>query len=167
MKGYKRILIPLFTVFWGLWSSPVTGQSQNSDLDCPIAVSEQFESGFQISTQTAKPEIVSARNPSQTEHTIPSLWWAVEQFDPLEGNLVTTWQANRTTQVIDIIVNQRSWQNLDNPYSFVHRMGSVARDYQYQLRVLNQQQNCLAIYICDFDTDPAKCNVNFSDIVSR
>jgi len=161
MKGCKGILIPLLTIFWGISSTAATAQSQNSNLGCPIAVSHQFEPGFQIRTQTAEPEIVSASNPSQTEHTIPSLWWAVEQFDSLEGNLVTTWQANRTTQVIDIIVNQRNWRSLEDiaRYSFVNRMGSVARDYQYQLRVLNQQQNCLAIYVCDFDIDPAKCYI--------
>jgi len=165
---YQLVCQILFFVSF-IWTNVTTvgvaqSQSSNRDQICNITPSDQFQAGFQIRTlEPEKATIISARTPSQTEMTIPSLWWAVEQFDPLEGQLVTHWEANRTTQVINLIVNNRLWRTLDyiERYSFVNRFGTVARDYNYHLSVISQEQDCLAIYTCNFQVTPPNCQINF------
>lgn len=94
--------------------------------------------------------------------TIPSLWWAKEQFG---GKLLDNWlayQGNGTTAArIDLVVNRQTWSLLDylQRYDFVNHFGTVARDYGYNVRVFNYQKELLATYTCNFSTTPRLCNI--------
>lgn len=158
-------VIPFVSLIWTNLATVVVAQSfDNNNPTCQITPSDQFQTGFQIQALETKEEnIISAMTPSLTEMTIPSLWWAVEQFDPLDGKLVTNWEANKTTQVIHLIVNNRFWRTLDyiDRYSFINRFGTVARDYNYNLKVLSQQKDCLGVYQCNWTETLPNCWIEF------
>lgn len=107
--------------------------------------------------------VITADTISQTGITTPSLWWAEEQYDPFEGKLIDNWIAYPNERRIDLVVNRQLWTLLDylKRYSFVNQLGTVARGYQYNLRVFNQQKQCLAIYTCNFSTAPDQCEIDF------
>ena len=102
--------------------------------------------------------VVSANTISATGLTRPSLWWADEQF----GNkLLNNWCAYPTEGQIDLIVNRQIWSLLTylERYAFVNHFGTVARDFQYNVRVFNQQNTLLATYTCNFSATPVSCNL--------
>ncbi|MEB3336455.1 MAG: hypothetical protein VKJ46_03265 [Leptolyngbyaceae bacterium] len=116
-------------------------------------------------TQLAKPgscprqmDVVTADTICQSHQTIPSLWWAKEQFG---GQLLDNWVAyphkSQRDRRVDLVVNQQAWSLLDylEHYEFVHHFGTVAQDYGYNLRVFNRQGTQLAAYTCDFRTAPS------------
>lgn len=107
--------------------------------------------------------VITANTISQDKLTVPSLWWAKEN---LENKLLDNWIAypasdNQPARV-DLIVNQQVWSLLDylERYDFVNRLGSVARNYGYNVRVFNYQQERLGTYTCNFSTTPAFCNID-------
>jgi hypothetical protein len=97
--------------------------------------------------------VVTATTISQKNLTVPSLWWAKEQFG---GKLLDNWLAypgnGSTPHRVDLIVNRQLWSLLDylERYEFVNHLGTVARDYGYNTRVFNRQGLLLAAYTCDF-----------------
>jgi hypothetical protein len=95
--------------------------------------------------------IVTATNISQVELSIPSLWWAKQQFDPYKGKLIKNWLAYPDEKRIDLVVNRQLWSlmNYLDRYRFLHEFGTVARSYDYELRVVNQYEQCLATYHFD------------------
>ena len=109
--------------------------------------------------------VVTANTICQRELTVPSLWWAKEQF----GNkLLDNWlayPANGTTAArVDLVVNQQGWSLLDyvQRYGFVNKFGNVAQDYGYNVRVFNYQKELLATYTCNFNTTPQQCNLQLN-----
>jgi len=100
-------------------------------------------------------DVVTKDTICQTHLTIPSLWWADEQF----GNkLLENWLAYPNEKRIDLVVNRQRWGLMDyyERYAFVHRMGVLVRgngetgEAGYDLRVFNRQEPdiCLAAYAC-------------------
>ncbi len=157
----KLITVPSLAILvWANLATAIAPQSLDSTEFCDLELATGFQPGFQIRSQQEE-AIVSARTPSQTEMTIPSLWWATQQFDPLDGDLVNYWQANRRSKVIAIIVNNQRWRSLNylQQYSFVNKFGTVARDYNYNLAILNEQEDCLANYTCNYDEKLPDCQV--------
>jgi hypothetical protein len=114
--------------------------------------------------QGANPDgrVITSNTISQQGLTVPSLWWAKEQFG---GNVLSNWLAypaqGETTGRIDLLVNRQNWTSLDyiGRYEFVNRFGTVARDYGYNIRVFNEQEELLASYTCDFRQNPTQCNM--------
>jgi hypothetical protein len=106
----------------------------------------------EISSTTAIP-VVTATTPSQAGLTVPSLWWAREQFG---GKLLDSWIAypsrDNTPSYIDLLVHRDVWNLLDylERYTFVNQFGFTASDYGYNLRVFDRQKNLLATYTCNF-----------------
>ncbi len=104
------------------------------------------------SISIAKP-VVTATTPSQAGLTVPSLWWAKDQFG---GNLLDSWIAyskgDDTSSHIDLLVHREIWNLLDylERYTFVNQFGLTAGDYGYNLRVFDRQENLLATYTCNF-----------------
>ncbi|WP_143780321.1 hypothetical protein [Leptolyngbya sp. 'hensonii'] len=103
--------------------------------------------------------IVTINTICQLRLTIPSLWWAKEQFSGKEqfgGRLLENWLAYRgdgnMTSRIDLVVNAQVWSLLNDldRYAFVHKFGNIARSYGYNIRVFNRQGAPLASYVCDF-----------------
>ncbi|MBD1870805.1 hypothetical protein H6F95_26605 [Cyanobacteria bacterium FACHB-471] len=97
--------------------------------------------------------VITADTVSQTDLTLPSLWWADEQFG---GKLLNNWFAftgsNGETRRVDLIVNQQIWSlyNYLERYTFINQLGTAAQEFGYSTRVYNQQQEPLAAYICEF-----------------
>ena len=114
--------------------------------------------------------IVAANTVSQSDLTIPSLWWAQKQFG---GALLTYWVAYSGTdgapRRIDLLVDQQVWNGTSyiDRYAFITQMGETAKDFSYNLRVFTWRGDLLGAYVCDFSpidsTDsqaaPPQCNV--------
>lgn len=109
-------------------------------------------------------EVVTANSFSQTSMTIPSLWWPQEQFDKFGGRLVNNWLAYPQERRIDLIVNTQLWRimNYLERYSFVNSFGTIARSYNYNLRVFSQNQQCLALYYYNSNSNPPKWELNLT-----
>jgi hypothetical protein len=130
-------------------------------------VTEDFEAPLELSRlkpgASLNDGVITADTISQSELTIPSLWWAKEQFG---GKLLDNWLAypgdGTTAARIDLVVNQQIWSLLDylERYEFINHFGNVARDYGYNLRVFNHKKELLAAYTCDFNTNPRLCSIN-------
>ncbi len=109
--------------------------------------------------------VVTANTISQSELTVPSLWWAK---DNSEKKLLDNWIAypasGRESARVDLIVNQQIWSLLDylERYDFVNRLGNNARTYGYNVRVFNYQQELLGTYTCSFAASPASCRINMN-----
>lgn len=133
-------------------SSPARAQILAPEFSC--------QSGAEI-TQIPEQDIVTPQSASEAGITVPSLWWAQQQFDPFDGKLISTWRAYQDLQQVDLIVNRQLWALMDyiERYSFVYHLGTVARDYNYDLKVFNQRQECLAVYTCDYSVTPAACKI--------
>jgi hypothetical protein len=87
-----------------------------------------------------------------------SIWWAAQQFDPFAGNLIQNWLTYPQKQQINLTVDWQLWTILDyfGRYRFVNQFGTVVRKYGYTLNVLNQKEQCLAIYKYNSTTKPPK-----------
>jgi len=123
-----------------------------------------------LAPDAPKKGVVTANTISQKHLTVPSLWWAKEQFG---GKLLDNWLAypsqGTTTPRVDLIVNRQIWSLLDyvERYDFVNSLGSVARDYGYNVRVFNYQQELLATYTCNFNIQPSLCSMDNLDATGR
>jgi hypothetical protein len=104
--------------------------------------------------------VVTKDTISQTELTLPSLWWAHEQF----GNkLLENWLAYPDKRRVDLVVSRQRWGLMDylQRYEFVNHMGTVVRPDGYNLRVFNRQDPTLPIaaYTCNFNVSPPACRI--------
>lgn len=103
----------------------------------------------------------------QAELTIPSLWWAGEQFG---GKLLETWLAypgrDRIAGRVDLVVNRQNWSlsNYLERYQFVNKLGTVARGYGYNTRVFNPQGELLAAYTCNFNSSQLPCQITLESL---
>lgn len=126
-------------------------------------------SGEAIALQTV-PQVKDAKaNASSATHfPPPSLWWAKDQFDPFGGRLLEKWKPDVNLQQIDLWVNRQLWSTMDyvTRYQFVNKFGTIARESRYNLRVLNAQNKCLAIYYCRFDAIPNQCELLIETVKS-
>ncbi|MEP0751893.1 hypothetical protein NDA03_06640 [Trichocoleus sp. Lan] len=117
-----------------------------------------------LESRPPRSTVIRADSMSQAKPTVPSLWWAEEQFG---GKLLENWLAYPDRQRVDLVVNRQLWSLLNyiGRYSFVNNFGTVARDYGYNTRVFiaNQPQEPLATYTCNFSTTPVVCDL---DIIS-
>jgi hypothetical protein len=114
---------------------------------------------------------ITANTISPSQLANPSLWWAEEQFDQFNGKLIQNWIAypKKNKKRVDLIVNRQLWSLLDylGRYSFLSRYGAAARDYQYDVRVFNEQADPLAAYTCNYDITPPACQLILSDSFGR
>lgn len=99
--------------------------------------------------------------PSATEFTVPSLWWVKDQFtakEPSINKLVQSWSASPSAGLapgrVDYKVNRQLWSLLDylERYTFLNDFGAAAKDFGYNIRILDGQDATLAAYTCDFST---------------
>ena len=106
-------------------------------------------------------DLITANTISATEVAIPSLWWAKEQFNEVGGKLINNWIAYQDEKRIDMVVNAQLWTLLDylGRYRFVNNFGTVARDYEYDVRVFNQQGERLATYTCNYTPELPVCEL--------
>jgi hypothetical protein len=109
---------------------------------------------------------------SQTHLTIPSFWWLRDEIAAqaeFGRRLIDGWLAcpeqNSQWNRVDFLVNQQVWSLLDylERYEFVHRLGTVASDYRYNVRVFDRQGALLASYTCAFDSNVASATKELLD----
>lgn len=109
--------------------------------------------------------VTTADTFNQDKLTVPSLWWAKENS---ESKLLDNWIAypatTKASARVDLIVNQQIWSLLDylERYQFINRLGTNARNYGYNVRVFNYQQELLGTYTCNFEATPANCRINMN-----
>ena len=115
------------------------------------------------------PGVITANTISQTGISTPSLWWAEDQFDEFGGKLLTNWIAYPDTNRIDLVVSRQPWTLLDYlaRYSFVNRFGTVARGYNYDVRVFNDQAALLATYTCNYTQEQPDCQLFIFDTLGQ
>jgi hypothetical protein len=145
------------------WFPPAVAQNKPS---APVSCQEPLELALLESNSTLNEEnqnIVTDRTISQDHLTVPSLWWAKEQFDPYGNRTIVNWLAYRDRQRIDLIVNRQLWSLLNyvERYRLVNKFGTTAREYGYNLRIFDRQKKCLVTYSCDFKTTPNQCQIDF------
>ncbi|WP_413174454.1 hypothetical protein [Anabaena azotica] len=110
--------------------------------------------------------VITANIINQSGLTIPSLWWAKENS---ENKLLDNWIAYPASEQeparVDLIVNQQIWSLLDylERYNFVNGLGSMARNFGYNIRVFNYQRDMLATYTCNLSISPSSCNIQMSN----
>lgn len=117
----------------------------------------------EVSTQLPadENELSEEANVALAGISIPSLWWAREQFDPFGGKLISNWLTKPQSKQIDLVVNWQFWTLLDylGRYRFINQFGTVARKHGYDLRIFNQQKQCLALYEYNQVTNPPKWEI--------
>ena len=112
-----------------------------------------------------KGNVITADTIYQKQLTVPSLWWAQEQS---ENKLLDNWIAYPANNVqpgrVDLIVNEQIWNALEGieRYSFVNRLGSVARTYGYNVRVFNYEKEPLASYTCNLNLETPLCSIDMN-----
>jgi hypothetical protein len=116
-------------------------------------------------TQPTK-NIITAKTIHPQKLTVPSLWWAKENS---ENKLLDNWIAYPASKTepprVDLIVNQQIWSLLDymERYVFVNRLGGIASQSGYNIRVFDYQKEPLATYTCNFPQSPTLCSIQISN----
>ncbi|MGD1920276.1 MAG: hypothetical protein ACFCAD_16170, partial [Pleurocapsa sp.] len=95
-----------------------------------------------------------------------SIWWAAEQFDPFDGNLIDNWLSYPQKQQINLMVDWQLWTTLDyfGRYRFVNQFGTVVRRHGYDLNVLSQKEQCLATYKYNSSSKPPKWELHLEKL---
>ncbi len=111
--------------------------------------------------------LINSTTPSQSELSIPSVWWAEELFG---GNLVIHWLAyprtDRGERQVNVIVSPERWARYSylQRYAFVYHFGTVLQQDDSQLLVQNIRGELLAAYICDDTPHEARFRNGSNDI---
>lgn len=165
LQSLLLLTVSLSVAIFVKLASPLSAQTPNipQPTDAPLELSL-------LAPNAPKKGVVTANTISQKHLTIPSLWLAKELYG---GKLLDNWIAypsqGNTPPRIDLIVNRQIWSLLDyvERYEFVNNLGSVARDYGYNVRVFNYQQELLATYTCNFNIQPNLCSMANLDATGK
>ena len=162
---FKLLSLTLATSQLALLPQLVLAQTPSSTATCDAVANSQLPA--ENSQLEEEVNTITANTISQTGITIPSLWWAKEQFDIYGGKLITNWFAYPEKQQIDLVVNRQLWTLLNylGRYRLVNEFGTVAREYGYTLRIFNQYQKCLATYQYNINSVPPKWEIKFDPSV--
>lgn len=149
------VLLSVFAMFM-----PHSASAQTSSAPAPSLEPLETEL-LNPDAPLARRDVITANTISPTGITNPSFWWAKQQFDEFEGKLINNWIAYRDEKRVDLVVNSQLWTLLDylGRYRFVHKFGNAASDYQYDVRVFNQQAALLATYTCDRAKTSVDCQI--------
>ncbi len=93
-----------------------------------------------VATQAQNPDTPIPIQPSQ-----PSLWW---QSDRLSQGLIEDWVIDSDTKLIRLKINTQVWLAADyiKRYSVMQKLGTVARQNNYDVLLENNRQIKLAEY---------------------
>ena len=174
MKSYGRLIfIACFLTI--LISETAIGEIDQNQLNstdivhgCSVLDQKALVSINDFKTTIKRREVTSSKN---SRRTIPDsvqarFWWAVEQFDPFDGELVQNWLTYPQQQQINLVVNWHLWNLLDylGRYRFVNQFGTVARKYNYSLNIFNQKEECLATYKYNPISTPPKWELSLEKL---
>lgn len=159
-------LAQIFSISWLLLTivpgfGAISAQAQTSVPTNLCRADEELDF-LEAEVTELPPGVITANTISQTGLTIPSLWWAAQQHDPYGGRFIINWAAYPDQRRVDLVVNRQLWAIEDyiGHYSFVSKMGLAAREYGYNMRIFNENENCLGTYTCDYATTPPACDID-------
>lgn len=142
---------------WGRWAALLVLLSGPSTLAQTLTIPRESPppqvAALVALDRQSLPVIATALTPSQRGLTVPSLWWADDQFgDKLVENWIAYARRSNAQARTDLIVRRALWNTLNyyERYAFVNRFGTVARDYGYNLLVFDRDNDLLAAYTCNF-----------------
>ncbi len=111
-----------------------------------------------VATALAQPVAVNrailSEEPSAVGLTVPSLWWAVQQFG---GTAVQRWQAYPAQEGvggrIDLFVVPSVWGRMSylQRYALVNQIGNSSRSFGYNLILRDRRDVLYGAYTCDFE----------------
>lgn len=162
MKSFLRSWRLLLSLSFGAIALFPSQRSHAQTPTIPQPSLAPVELSLLRSGATVDGSVVTSNTISQQGLTVPSLWWAKEQFG---SDLLSNWLAypaqGTNPARIDLLVNWQNWSAQDyiQRYEFINHFGTIARDYGYNLRVFNDRKELLASYTCDFSTNPSQCNI--------
>ena len=133
---------------------------------CDLISPELFSSNNDIENLATENFPSVRRRRSSVELPQASIWWAAEQFDPFEGNLVQNWLTNPQKRQINLTVNWQLWTTLDyfGRYRFVNQFGTVVRKHGYNLNIFSQKEQCLASYKYNAVSNPPKWELHLEKL---
>src|SRR5919199_794420 len=153
------VLLLLFSILAILMPPLASAQTSSA----PAASLEPLETELlKPDASLAGRDVITAKTISTTGITTPSFWWAKEQFDEFGGKLINDWIAYQDKNRVDLVVNSQLWSLLDylGRYRFVNKFGTAARyNYQYDVRVFNQQAVLEATYTCNYTSTLPDCAI--------
>lgn len=125
-----------------------TVQAQSPALieQAPLKVLELLKSPL-------SPPEVTDQTPSPESLTLPSLWWANEQFgDKMVLNWFTYPKAQAINSHIRLVIRPDLWSRYTylERYAFLRRFGASTSTAGYNLLVLDRQNYPLGAYTCEF-----------------
>ncbi len=170
MKTNRRFFLVLTAIFLSI-PQVASAQSLVSDhtnhcssIGDSDLLEDKSSTDIAVSEENNNP-ISSNKRTTIASINVPTLWWATEQFDPFGGRLVNNWLARPSLKQIDVTVNWQFWALLDylGRYRFLNQFGTVAREYGYELRVFNQEKQCLGIYDYNPQSTPPKWEIKLED----
>ena len=166
MKLTKKSFLLIFITVFVANTQIANAETSNSAIDHYCDRFIDLELTTENSNSSQKGEVIAERNIATSSFIVPSLSWAREQFDPFNGRLINNWLANDQLKQIDLTVNWQLWTLLDylGRYRFINQLGTVAREYDYNLRIINQQKQCLATYQYELDSNPPKWEINLDGL---
>jgi hypothetical protein len=141
-----------------LATDPQTTQAVPSPAIQPDPAPFDFDA---LLSTSLPPSIITSDRVSQTGLTVPSLWWLSEQLATMKdfgSKLLLYWlayphQESKRARV-DLVVNRQLWSFLDylQRYEFLHRFGTLAEGYGYNVRVFDDRSNFVGAYTCQIPT---------------
>jgi hypothetical protein len=145
-RFWSRLTLSLGTLLMGASVQAAYAQSPVPIEQAPPKVVELLK------VPLSKPE-VTAETPSKNSLTLPSLWWANEQFgDKMVLNWFTYPQAQASNSQVRLVVRPDLWSRYSylERYAFLRQFGASTSAAGYHLMVLDRQNYPLAAYICEF-----------------
>jgi hypothetical protein len=139
-------ILSLSGLLWGTRVQPAPAQSPALIEQAPPRVLELLRAPL------SAPE-VTAETPSKNSLTLPSLWWANEQFgDKMVLNWFTYPQAQASSSQVRLVVRPDLWSRYTylERYAFLRMFGASTSAAGYHLMVLDRQNYPLGAYICEF-----------------
>jgi hypothetical protein len=136
-----------------LFSAPVQAIDQSTLLLLTLPLDLQTVTQLWTGDAPVNRSVVAANTIAQANLTLPSLWWAQQQFG---SNLLTYWVAFPGTQDaparVELLVDELAWSRATyfDRYTFLSHFGTSARDFGYNVRVFTWRGNLLGAYTCDF-----------------
>lgn len=135
---------------------------------CDVASSKYLSSVNNLNNGLKAEKNTNTINQTKTNADLPqaSVWWAAEQFDPFDGNLIQDWLTYPQRQQINLMVDWQLWTTLDyfGRYRFVNQFGTVVRKHGYSLNVVSQKEQCLATYKYNSASKPPKWELHLEKL---
>ncbi|BAC09628.1 hypothetical protein [Thermosynechococcus vestitus] len=99
-------------------------------------------------------QVVVSEQPSAVGLTVPSLWWAVQQFG---DEVIQRWQAFPAIGApggrVEAFVSPSAWGRLSylRRFALIYQLGNASRSFGYQLLLRDRRRVLYGAYTCQFD----------------